>query len=319
MLPAKLAIVIPCHNEVGIIESSVVKLSALLNKMIDDRLIVAESGIICIDDGSKDGTWNLIEQLSEDNPHLKGVKLSRNFGQQNALLAGLSVAVNEYDVMVTLDSDLQDDITVIAEMLAAYVAGSEIVYGVRRSRGNDGVFKRLTARLFYNMVSSSNHDIIPEHADFRLMSAKAVNCLLEFPERNLFLRGLVPLLGLNSDVVYYDRLPRIGGESKYSLIRMLGLAVEGITSSSVRPIRAIFLLGVLFLIATLSVSVYVLISIVNGVSYPGWASIMLSLWLIGSLILISLGIIGEYAGKIYLEVKRRPRFIIEKRIGTKNK
>lgn len=312
MLPTKLAIIMPCHNEEGVVEFSIQKLSELINRFIADNLITDDSSIICIDDGSVDATWSVVERLAVSNPYIKGVKLSRNFGQQNALLAGLSVAVERYDVMVTLDSDLQDDIEVIEDMLTSYSAGSEVVYGVRRSRGDDGVLKRLTARLFYGVISESNNDIIAEHADFRLMSSRAVECLLKFPERNLFLRGLVPLVGLSSDMVYYDRKSRKGGESKYTLLKMLGFAAEGITSFSVRPIRFIFILGVLFLIATITVSIYVLISIINGVSYPGWASIMLSLWLIGSLMLISLGVIGEYVSKIYLEVKSRPRFIIEK-------
>lgn len=307
----KTAIIVPCYNEEGVIEDSIPKLTELMNLLISKGKISSDSSIICVDDGSNDRTWDIIENLSTANNHITGIKLSRNVGHQNAILAGLSVAA-DYDITVTVDVDLQDDISVIELMIDSCYKGCEIVYGVRKSRKDDSFFKKQSANIFYKLMKNSGTDVIPNHADFRLMSRKAVSYLLEFRERNLFLRGIVPLIGFKSDIIYYDRRPRLIGRSKYPTVKMIGFAIEGITSFSVRPIRMIFAMGVIFLIITLSVSVYVLISILQGKTYPGWASIMLSIWFIGSLLLISLGIIGEYVSKIYLEVKDRPRFIIEK-------
>lgn len=310
-MPLKTAIIVPCYNEEGVVEDSMPYLNSLVKRLVYTGKISEDSAIICVDDGSKDRTWNIIENLAATNRYITGIKLSRNVGHQNAILAGISAAA-DYDVTITIDADLQDDIDIIELMIDKYNEGCEIVYGVRKNRQNDSFFKKQSANIFYNLMKNSGTDVIPNHADFRLMSRKAVSYLLEFRERNLFLRGIVPLIGFKSDMVYYDRKPRLKGNSKYPTVKMIGFAIEGITSFSVRPIRMIFTVGVIFLIITLSVAVYVLISILQGKTYPGWASLMLSIWFIGSLLLISLGIIGEYVSKIYLEVKDRPRFIIEK-------
>lgn len=307
----KTAIIVPCYNEEGVVDDSIPTLTGLIEHLISKGKISTDSSIICVDDGSNDRTWDIIEDLSSASNHITGIKLSRNVGHQNAILAGLSVSV-DYDITITIDIDLQDDISIIERMIDSYNEGCEIVYGVRQSRKDDSFFKKQSANIFYNLMKNSGTDVIPNHADFRLMSHRAVLSLLDFRERNLFLRGIVPLIGFKSDIIYYDRKPRLKGRSKYPTVKMIGFAIEGITSFSVRPIRMIFTVGVIFLMITLSVSVYVLISILQGKTYPGWASIMLSIWFIGSLLLISLGIIGEYVSKIYLEVKNRPRFIIEK-------
>ena len=309
----KTAIIVPCYNEEGVVEDSIPQLTELIEHLISNGKISSESRIICVDDGSNDATWNIIDNIAVTNNYLTGIKLSRNVGHQNAILAGLS-ASGEFDITITIDVDLQDDISIVERMIDRYNDGCEIVYGVRKSRKDDSFFKKQTANLFYNLMKNSGTDVIPNHADFRLMSSKAVSSLLEFRERNLFLRGIVPLIGFKNDIIYYDRKPRIKGRSKYPTVKMISFAIEGITSFSVRPIRMIFTVGVIFLVITITVSIYVLISILQGKTYPGWASIMLSMWFIGSLLLISLGIIGEYVSKIYLEVKNRPRFIIEKTI-----
>ncbi len=306
-----IGIVIPCYNEEDILENSLQTLDALMKNLFGSGQI-SEYRFICIDDGSKDKTWSIIKEFAKkDSYSIKGLKLSHNSGHQNALLAGIEYASKYFDAIITLDADLQDDISVIPQMIEQFNNGSEIVYGVRSNRETDSFIKEKTANIFYSLMRKSRTDTIPNHADFRLMSKRAVNALLSFNERNIFLRGLVPLIGYNSSIVYYERKPRKNGQSKYPFAKMLNFAVEGITSFSIKPIRSIFIIGIIFLFFTLSISIYVVIAILLGRSYPGWASLMLSLWFIGSLLLIALGIIGEYIGKIYLEVKNRPRYFIE--------
>ncbi len=314
MIP-KLSIIVPCCNEEAILENSISELSRIMDDMVSKNKISDKSEIVCVDDGSSDTTWTKIRDISYINNRIQGIKLSRNVGHQNALLAGLSQALdNSSDLILTIDADLQDDILIIETMIDSLNNnGCDIIYGVRNNRDIDSIFKKSSASLFYNLMRNSHTNVIPHHADFRLMSRRAVSCLMEFKERNLFLRGIVPLVGFRSEIVEYERKPRLGGKSKYPFIKMLSFAIEGITSFSVRPIRLIFLVGLIFLIITLSVLIYVVISIILGRNIPGWASIMLSLWFIGSLVLMSLGVIGEYVSKIYIEVKDRPRFFVEER------
>lgn len=316
IMALKLALVVPCYNEESILDNSLKRLLKLLHSLYSEKIISHESAILCVDDGSIDSTWEIIETFSASFPNVSGIKLARNVGHQNALLAGLT-NVLDYDISITIDADLQDDISVIKSMIEKANCDCDIVYGVRSSRDADSFIKKKSAQLFYDLMQNSGTEVIPNHADFRLMSKRAVEKLLTFSERNLFLRGIVPLIGFKSDIVYYERKPRNGGKTKYPFMNMLSLAIEGITSFSVRPIRLIFTVGLIFLIITLTVTIYVVISILLGNSYPGWASLMLSLWFIGSLVLMALGIIGEYVSKIYLEVKHRPRFFIEKKSKEK--
>lgn len=312
-----LGLVIPCYNEQEVLNDTLSQLKPIVNEMIDNGLICESSKIFCVDDGSKDTTWSIIDAASKADSMICGVKLAGNVGHQNALMAGLTVAVEECDVMISIDADLQDDTAVISQMVEKYNAGADIVYGVRQSRQTDTFFKKNSALMFYKMMNSLGTKTIYNHADYRLMSKRAVRNLLSFRERNLFIRGIVPTIGFKTDIVYYDRHARMAGESKYPLKKMISFAVDGITSFSIRPIRLIFLIGIIMLLATVTVSLYVLISYFAGETLRGWTSMMLSLWFIGSLILISLGIIGEYIGKIYIEVKDRPRFFIEKTIINK--
>ena len=314
----KLSLIVPCYNEDSVIESTSAELCTLLNNLIKENLISDNSNILIVDDGSKDRTWSLVQKMSKKNTQITGIKLSRNSGHQNALLAGLKEVLDTgCDISITIDADLQDDISVIPQMIKRYQDGNEIIYGVRSGRKVDSTFKRKSADFFYHLMRKTGSPMIPNHSDFRLMSRKAMVMLMQFQERNLFLRGIVPLIGLDSAIVYYDRLPRTAGKSKYPLGKMIGFAVEGITSFSERPIRMIFYIGLIFLILTLTILIYVLAAILLGRNIPGWASIMLSIWFIGSLILMALGIIGEYVSKIYLESKHRPRYFVETR--TKDK
>lgn len=309
-----LGIVIPCYNEQEVLHTTIKQLSEVIDGLSEKGLISPESKLYCVDDGSKDDTWTIIESATQSNTKINGIKLSGNCGHQNALLAGLTVAVDYCDAMVTIDADLQDDTAVIKTMVEKFHEGADIVYGVRQSRDTDTYFKKNSALMFYRMMSSLGAKTIYNHADYRLMSKRSVKKLLSFRERNMFIRGIVPTIGYKTDVVYYDRHARMAGESKYPLKKMVSFAIDGITSFSTRPIRMIFSVGILMLLATLSIALYVLISYFGGKAWPGWTSLMLSLWFISSLILISLGIIGEYIGKIYIEVKDRPRFFIEKSI-----
>ena len=309
-----LGLVVPCFNEHEMLEETIKQLSAVLGELIEKNKISSKSCMFLVDDGSKDSTWEIIERLAIKDGMVSGVKLAGNVGHQNALMAGLEVAVKTCDATISIDADLQDDINVIELMVDKFNSGVDIVYGVRDSRESDSFFKKNSALMFYKLMTSMGTKTIYNHADYRLMSRRATEKLLSYPERNLFIRGIVPTIGYTTDVVTYNRKPRTAGESKYPLSKMLALAVNGITSFSIRPIRLIFSVGIIMFIITLLVSIYTLISYFVGHTIQGWTSLMLSLWFIGSLILISLGVIGEYVGKIYVEVKARPRYFVEKTI-----
>ena len=286
------------------------RLSAVLDSLESDGRILPGSFVLFVNDGSQDSTWSVIERLHDTDPRLRGVNLAANVGQQNALWAGLSVANDLADAVVSIDADLQDDVTVIADMVDSFRRGSDVVYGVRNDRSSDSLFKRSTAQGFYWLMNRLGAKTVYNHADFRLLSRRAVAFLLSFPERNLFIRGLVPLIGYKSDVVRYERAPRVAGESHYPLAKMLSFAIDGITSFSVRPIRLVLSLGVFFVFVALAVLAWTLYSHFSGQTVPGWSSIMLSIWFCSGCVLIGLGVVGEYVGKIYVEVKQRPRFNI---------
>lgn len=313
-----LTIVVPCHNEQDVIEESARRLLGLVATLCSSARCGDASLILLVDDGSTDRTWPLIERLAGLNPgRLAGLKLSRNVGHQHALLAGLTHAPG--DVLVSIDADLQDDIEVIPRMLELYGQGHDIVYGVRSARPTDTVFKRLTAKGFYRLMLRMGVDVIDNHADYRLMSRRAIEILRGFGEVNLFLRGIVRLIGLPSAQVSYERRERTAGATKYSLLRMAGLALQGITSFSVAPLRVIAALGVLTSLFALAVSIWVLITaLTNPAAVPGWASTILPITLIGGIQILSIGVLGEYVGKIYLESKRRPRFIVEDAVGMRS-
>ena len=307
-----LYILAPCYNESEVLPMSSKIFLDKLNGLIDEGKISEDSRVAFVDDGSKDNTWEIIESLHEMDPKFVGIKLSRNRGHQNALLGGLSTIVDDCDMIVTIDADVQDDVNAIDKMVDDFNSGSDIVYGVRASRDTDTFFKRTTAQGFYKFMSSMGVETVYNHADFRLMSSRAVKALLEFKEVNLFLRGMVPLVGFKTSTVTYDRAPRLAGESKYPLKKMLSFAFDGITSFSVKPIRLITALGVITFILSVIFALYALISFAVHHAVPGWTSTVLSIWFFGSLQIIAIGIVGEYIGKIYLESKHRPRFFIEK-------
>lgn len=307
-----LAIVVPCYNEEEVLPQTNQQLRALLDGMMREHLVSGESYILYVNDGSRDRTWEIIAGYCESDAHVRGLKLAGNVGHQNALMAGLDTARQDADVTVSIDADLQDDIHAIPDMVMKYDDGCDIVYGVRRKRTTDTFFKRTTAQLFYKFMSSMGVKSVYNHADFRLMSHRAVQALCQYDERNLFLRGLVPLLGYKSDSVYYDRLERQAGESKYPLSKMLSFAIDGVTSFSVKPLRLIFDLGMVFLLISMGILIYVIVALCQGRGVQGWASLMLSIWFVGGCVLICLSIIAAYIGRIYTEGKHRPRYNIEK-------
>lgn len=307
----KFALVVPCYNEQEVLPDTTKKLIEVL-KQLECAHLITSGKIIYVDDGSKDDTWSIIKSISSDNEQILGIKLAHNVGHQNALWAGLEKAAElKFDATVSIDADLQDDTDAIAEMLKSYAAGNDIVYGVRKERSTDTFFKRFTAQSFYKLMSWMGGEIIYNHADFRLMSLRALRALISFPERNLFLRGIVKSIGFPYSCVYYDRKLRLAGESKYPLKKMINFAFDGITSFSVKPLRLISSLGILCMLISISFIIYGLIRYITHSVIEGWTSLMLSLWFIGGAILTSLGIIGEYIGKIYREVKARPRYFIE--------
>ena len=309
-------IVVPCYNEQAALPITAEKLLSLINDLLLRELINAESGIVLVDDGSKDNTWNVIRDLNSKHDAIVGVKLSRNCGHQNALLAGLQTAYPISDCCISIDADLQDDIFVIEEMVNKFSEeGCEIVYGVRKERNSDSRFKRTTALGFYKVMRWLGVNSVYNHADFRLMGHRALEELMNYRERNLFLRGIVPLIGFKSDNVYYNRSQRIAGESKYPLGKMFNFAVDGITSFSVKPVRMVFSLGLFFVLIAFFILVYVIVTLCLGKAVSGWASLILSLWFIGGCVLIGLGVVGEYIGKIYIEVKDRPRYVVEQVLG----
>ncbi|MBP3198986.1 MAG: glycosyltransferase family 2 protein, partial [Butyrivibrio sp.] len=287
-------------------------------ELIDKGKISADSRVVFVNDGSKDDTWNIITRLHEQDPVFQGINLSKNMGHQNALLAGLMTVKETCDVSISMDADLQDDINAIEEMIDKYNDGCDVVYGVRSRRTTDTFFKRFTAESFYKLMNGLGANTVYNHADYRLMSRRALLGLAEFGEVNLFLRGIVPMVGFKSDVVYYERAERFAGESKYPLRKMLSFAVEGITSLSTKPIKIITGLGFFIFLVSIIVLIYSLVRHFTGHTIPGWTTTVLSVWAIGGLIMISLGVIGEYIGKIYLETKNRPRFIIESYLDDEN-
>lgn len=309
-----LYIVIPCYNEEAVIRETARQVAIKMQQLYEKELISEKSKVLFVDDGSKDMTWPMIEALHAENPMYTGVKLSRNKGHQNALVAGMSVAVKYADMIISMDADLQDDIGAIDGFIQKYYEGCEVVYGVRSARTTDTFFKRFTAQSFYKVMQAMGVDIVYDHADYRLMSKRAVEEMLQFKEVNLFLRGIVPLVGFKSDKVYYERNERFAGESKYPLKKMLAFATDGITSMSVKPIRMISVLGFLIFIISLCMLVYSLVRHFTGHTSIGWSSMFVSIWALGGLQLLAMGIIGEYIGKIYMETKGRPKFIIEKEL-----
>ena len=304
-------IVIPCYNEQEVLAYTNNRIKEMLQQMISDNIISSNSRILYVNDGSKDSTWQMIKQLHDENPFVCGVNLSKNVGHQNALVAGLTVAQDMGDTIITIDADLQDDINAIPEMIKKYQEGNDIVYGVRQERKTDSFLKRQSALFFYKLMELLGVNTIFNHADYRLMSNRAVKGLLKYKERNLFLRGIVPLLGYQTANVYYNRDRRTAGKSKYSFRKMLNFAIDGITSFSIKPVRMVFILGLVFILISLGILIYVLHALISGNAVQGWTSIILSIWFVGGCILIGLGIVGEYIGKIYTEVKERPRFNIE--------
>ncbi|MDF2669320.1 MAG: ykoT [Paenibacillus sp.] len=309
-----ISIVVPCYNEEEVLPETVVRLSSVMDRLINERLVAANSFVVFVDDGSKDRTWELIENFNRTHPHMSGLKLARNAGHQSALLAGLKSVINRCDCAISIDADLQDDPNVIREFIIQYLDGYEVVYGVRSSRETDTWFKRFTAQAFYKLMSRMGVKITYNHADYRLMSRRALEQLDKFKEVNVFLRGLVPMVGFKSTNVYYERHERFAGESKYPLKKMLAFAWDGITSLSVTPIRLVSAVGFLMFLVSLGMGVYAIIQKLVGYTVPGWTSIVVSLWFIGGIQVISLGLIGEYIGKIYKEVKHRPLFIIEQEL-----
>lgn len=313
-----LGIVLPCFNEEEILFKTDKKIGLLVEKMISLHLISDESMIIYVDDGSSDKTWELIQKTVDVNKNRIGVKFSRNFGHQAALLGGISFVYKTLDCIITIDADLQDDISVIEEMIMQFNHGFEIVYGVRKKRTSDSFFKRATAHAFYGLMKIMGTDVIENHADFRLASRKVCENLFTFGEVNLFLRGIFPLIGFNNTCVYYDRLERTDGTSKYPLKKMVAFALDGITSFSVKPLRMVSLLGIFIFIVCILLTIYSLISYFFLGTVPGWTSITLPIYFLGGIQILCIGILGEYLGKVYQEVKSRPRFIIEKVVTKYN-
>ena len=314
-----LYIVIPCYNEEEMLPITSEALLKKMETLKSENKISYDSKVMFVDDGSKDNTWKLIEKLHKENPiTFTGLKLSRNKGHQNALLAGLMTAKNYADIIVSMDADLQDDINAIDGFLEKRAEGCEIVYGVRSSREKDTAFKRSTAQTYYKILEHMGVEITYNHADYRLMSRKAVEALADFKEVNLFLRGLVPMIGFKSDIVTYVRNERQAGNSKYPLKKMISFAVEGITSLSIKPIRFITFLGLLIFLISIIMLLYFIFTWAFTDTVRGWASTITSVWALGGLQLLSIGIIGEYIGKIYLETKARPKFIIEKNLEQNN-
>ena len=305
-----LYLVIPCYNEEEVLPETSKRLTAKLGAMIEMGLISQDSKIVFVNDGSKDHTWQLIRQYHEENPMIQGINLSRNKGHQSALLAGL-MTVKEYcDMAISMDADLQDDVDAIDQFVEKYYEGCEVVYGVRSERKTDSFFKRASAQSFYKLMLHMGVEIVYNHADYRLMSRRALDEMEGFKEVNLFLRGIVPLIGFQSGVVTYERHERFAGESKYPLKKMLNFAFDGITSFSVKPIRMVTTLGIIIFAISILMLIYFLITWCIGWTVPGWTSIVVSVWAIGGLQLLAIGIIGEYIGKIYMETKARPKFIV---------
>lgn len=306
-----LATVSPCYNEEEVLRLSVERLTSLFQRMTAEGLIAPDSMMVFVNDGSHDRTWDIIQELHQQNPHVRGINLARNVGHQNAIMAGMMTAKDWADAVITIDADLQDDIECIPQMVKDFQSGFDIVYGVKVSRKADPLMKRMTAQAFYKLQASMGVESVFNHADFRLMSRRALQMLEGYDERNLYLRGLIPLIGLPSTTVDDAISERQAGASKYTLKKMLNLALDGITSFSVKPLYCIIYLGIAFLFISLGIGIYVLHALIVGTAVPGWSSLILSVWLVGGFVLICVGITGVYIGKIYNEVKRRPLYNIQ--------
>ena len=307
----KLAIVSPCYNEEDVLQHSVERLTELLDRMVNENAISSDSMMVFVNDGSKDRTWQIISDLHQTNSYVKGINLTRNVGHQNAILAGMMAAKEWADAVVTIDADLQDDIACIPQMVKHFEEGYDIVYGVKVQRDADPLMKKLTAQAFYKLQKQMGVESVFNHADFRLMSRRALDMLSNYHESNLYLRGLIPQIGLPHTTVDDMISERYAGSSKYTLGKMLGLALNGIPAFSVKPLYLIFNIGILFLIIAFIIGIYVVYSLIMGSAVHGWASLMLSVWIVGGFILTSMGIIGTYIGKIFIEVKHRPLYHIK--------
>lgn len=308
--------IIPCYNESEVLHETSKRMIEKVRSLIERQLITNQSRVVFVDDGSKDNTWEVIKELTKTNTLISGIKLSRNRGHQNALLAGLMTAKDLCDAAISLDADLQDDIDVIDQFIEKFANEScDVVYGVRNDRHTDTGFKRYTAQLFYKMMALLGADIVYNHADYRLMSRRALEALANYKEVNLFLRGIVPLIGYKSDIIYYERHERFAGESKYPLKKMLAFAMEGVTSLSIKPLRMVTILGIIVFVVGLYPLLYSLIQWMRGSTVEGWTTIIWSIWTLGGMEIFCLGVVGEYIGKIYLETKERPKFIIDEFIS----
>lgn len=312
-----LTIVVPCYNEEEVLLETMKQLSSVLDDLTEEELIAKESKLLFVDDGSQDRTWPIIHKVSRTNQYVSGLRLARNVGHQKALLAGLEQAKEQSDCVISIDADLQDDITVIRDFLVKFNDGCDVVYGVRRKRDTDTFFKRVTAVGFYRVMNKMGIQLVPNHADYRLLSKRALEELSRYQEANLFLRGIIPLIGFRTDYVYYDRKERLAGETKYPLKKMLSFALDGMTSFSVAPIRLITYLGFFLFLFSGVAGTYAIIQKLLGYTNAGWTSLMISIWLIGGLQLMGIGIIGEYIGKIFTEVKNRPKYAIETDLYSK--
>ena len=313
-----LTIVVPCYNEELVLEKTTQELTRVLDKLVVKNKINSKSIILYVDDGSKDSTWEVIEKLTDLNAYVQGLKLSRNFGHQGALIAGLETARDFSDCVISIDADLQDDVDAIEMFIDKFNEGYEIVYGVRDKRDTDTFFKRNTALFYYKLMGKLGVNLVPNHADYRLLSKRALDEFVKYQEENIFIRGIIPLLGFKSAKVYYDRKERFAGESKYPLKKMLAFAFDGITSFSIAPVRFVTFLGFVLVFVGIVIAIYTLCSKIFSYTISGWTSLMLSVWLVGGVQLLAIGIIGEYIGKIFKETKRRPRYTIEKNTYKEN-
>ena len=307
----KLMIVVPCYNEEEILPETISQLTGVIKGLIAKDKIDPKSGALFVNDGSRDHTWKIIAEAHSGNKFVYGLNLAGNVGHQNALLAGLNMLKESCDMAISIDADLQDDVGVIEQMVDKYIEGADVVYGVRSDRTEDSFFKRFTAQSFYRVMSGLGVKTVYNHADFRLMSSRALKALSLYKEQNLFLRGIVPTIGYKSDCVYYSRKKRMAGESKYPLKKMVSFAWDGITSFSIRPITMISMLGLFIVFCSVVSFIYILLSYFLGHAEPGWSSLMISIWFLGGVQLFSIGVVGQYVGKTYMESKERPRYIIE--------
>lgn len=308
----KLTIIIPCYNEEEVLPWTLGKLAVLIERLKKET--ATDTRLLLVDDGSKDRTWELITEAAKAHDYVGGIKLSHNEGHQNALWAGMQESVATSDAVVSIDADLQDDETAILDMARQVNEGKDIVYGVRKKRVTDTWFKRFTAQAFYRLMKSMDSEIVYNHADFRMMTRRAVEALMQYPERNLFLRGIVRQLGFREGYVYYDRRARTAGESKYPLKKMLSFSIDGITSFSTAPLKFITFIGLTTTLISFAMIVFALVRYSEGETTQGWASLLVSLWFIGGIITTALGVTGTYVGKIYIEVKRRPRYFVQERV-----